>query len=171
MKPGLTHRMDTWARLSLPVVSLMLLAFIVAIPVGLPGFPNIRPELVLIGTFYWAVFRDDLVPLTALFLIGLFQDSLTGAPLGLTSLMLLVAYGFAQSQKKAFFGRPFFIVWIGFGLLLAPLSLIGWVVASSFQQAVQPLSLVLGQVALTFTLFPIVVLPMIAAQRALLKEV
>ncbi|MCR9255879.1 MAG: rod shape-determining protein MreD [Alphaproteobacteria bacterium] len=171
MKHTAAQRMDMWARLSLPVASLVILCFLVAVPVGLPGFSNIRPEFALIGVFYWSVFRDDLLPVLALFLIGLFQDALTGAPMGMTSLLLLAAHGFAQTQRKALVGRPFFILWTGFALMMAPLGLAAWLLSSVLEQAVQPLEPVLGQVALTVALFPVVVIPLIAAQRTLLKEV
>jgi len=171
VKPTTAQRMDMWARMSLPVASLVLLSFLVAIPVGLPGFSNIRPELAVIGAFYWAIFRDDLVPVLALFLVGLFQDALTGAPIGLTSLMLLAAYGLAQSQRKAFLGRPFYILWTGFIMTMVPLGLAAWIVSCGLERALHPLQPVLGQVALTAALFPVVVVPLIAAQRGLLREV
>jgi len=91
--------------------------------------------------------------------------------MGRTWLAVLAGSGLAQSQRKALLGRPFFMIWTGFALLVAPLCFSLWVAASLLGQALQPVGPVLGQLALTIAVFPIIAVPLIAAQRSLLKDV
>ena len=71
----------------------------------------------LMAVYHWAIFRPRLLPAYAVFLAGLLQDILSGAPLGVNALVFLVAYGVVLSQKKFFTGKSFLILWLGFALV------------------------------------------------------
>lgn len=114
MRPTATQRLDQWLRDATPMMAMALFAILSVIPLGIPGYQTIVPSYTAIAAFYWAVFRPDLQPPSALFLIGVLQDVLAATPLGLTALILLVVHALAISQRKVFLGKPFVLSWVGF---------------------------------------------------------
>jgi rod shape-determining protein MreD len=102
------------------------------------------------------------------FVVGLLDDVLSGSPLGINALVLLLVHWAIVAQHKAFRGQPFVIVWFGFALVAfgaAPLEALLALVAG--YGLLDPLSL-LVQYFLTLALYPPVALLMGRAQRAFL---
>ena len=82
MTSGLWHRMDLLARQLTPSMFTLDLVFVNVIPLHIPEFSRVAPLLPLMAIYHWAIFRPRLLPAYAVFLIGLFQDILTGTPIG-----------------------------------------------------------------------------------------
>lgn len=82
--------------------------------------------LVLPCLYYWAIYRPQVVPLIAVFLIGVFEDLLTGAPLGMNALGYLVAFGLVAGQRRFFLGKSFSLVWWGYMLVAAAVLGLRW---------------------------------------------
>ena len=119
MTPGPWQRMDLLARQLMPSMLTLVLVIINVVPLHIPGFSRVAPLLPLIAVYHWAAFRPRLLPAYAVFLIGLFQDILTGAPIGVNAFVFLAVYGAVLSQKRFFIGKSFFILWLGFSLIAA----------------------------------------------------
>lgn len=130
MKGSLLQRMDLWVRQLLPCGLTLLLVLIDAVPTRLPGFAAVAPLLPLIGIYYWAVYRPDLLPPWAAFALGLVNDIIAGTPLGVSSLVYLLAQGMTASQRRFFHGKPFLIAWWGFGLVGGGALALQWVLVS-----------------------------------------
>lgn len=133
MRPTATQRLDLWIRQSTPMVLTAILAVLSVITVGIPGYAAVVPGYTAMATFYWAVFRPDLQPASALFLIGVLQDILTGTPLGLTAVSLLMLHALALSQRRALVTKPFLLTWLGFVVIQLPTSILAWVMMSVLQ--------------------------------------
>lgn len=71
----------------------------------------------LMGLYYWGVHRPTLIPLWSWAIYGLFLDSITGLPLGLTSLFLIIADLTIKSQRRLLIAQPYFVFWLGFAVL------------------------------------------------------
>ncbi|MDB9704530.1 rod shape-determining protein MreD, partial [Rhodospirillales bacterium] len=110
MKPSFWHRVDRFARDLTPFALTLMLLVINAIPFHIPGFAQVAPLLPLIGIYFWAVYRPDLMPAAAVFLIGILHDFLSGLPVGVSVLIFLVVLGAALAQRSFFFGKSFIIV-------------------------------------------------------------
>lgn len=80
MKPTAWRRLDLFARELMPFALTLGLILVGAIPFYVPGLQSVAPSLPFIAVFYWTLHRPDLMPAAAAFLIGLFQDVLSGAP-------------------------------------------------------------------------------------------
>lgn len=133
-----------------------VLVFVVAsvLPWHLPGLAPVTPAFSLMAVYYWAIYRPDKLPYLATFSAGLFQDFLSGGPLGMTALVLLLVHGIVSSQRSFFHGKPFHIVWWSFSFVVPCAAAIGWVMASLyFGLLVPPLPLVV-HVVLTILLYP-----------------
>jgi len=133
MRPTASQRLDLWLRQSTPMAITAVLAVLSVVTIGIPGYSAVVPGFTAMATFYWAVFRPDLQPASALFLIGVLQDILTGTPLGLTAVSLLLLHALALSQRRALVTKPFLLTWVGFMVILLPVAVLAWVMMSALQ--------------------------------------
>ena len=97
--PTILHRLDQNARRLLPTLISFILGLAVVLPVGLPHWGELAPPLLLISVFYWATVRPDLMPPTAAFVLGLFQDLLTHSPLGIGALIMVLTQWTMRGQS------------------------------------------------------------------------
>lgn len=116
---GLWHRLDLVARSISPFFVTLLLVLVGLLPLRIAELSPIVPALALIGVFFWSVHRPDLMPIWAVFLIGLTQDLLTGAVLGPGIVGLLVAHALVVWQLRFFLAASFAVIWVAFMLVAA----------------------------------------------------
>lgn len=171
MRPtGIVQRLDLAARHIVPVALTIVLLLLSLLPLKLPGLASVMPPLALMGVFYWAVFRPDLFNGLAAFMIGVAYDLLSGLPLGVSALVMLLVHGFAQSRRRSFLSHGFLIVWTGFALASAGAGFLSWVLVSLLGGKLTNPSPVFTQFILTVLFFPLFARLMGLAQHALLKE-
>src|SRR5215471_6282538 len=98
-----------------PFLMTLLFAVISVVPLNLPGFAVVTPAFTLMAVFHWTVYRPDLMPLSAVFAIGLLVDLLNGTPyVGLSALTLLLVRTAVLAQRRFFVNRTFPVLWLGF---------------------------------------------------------
>lgn len=153
MRPWLPS-LDQALRALIPFTLTLFLVLLTVVPWRLAGFGPITPCLALIAVFYWSIYRPDRLPYTATFLLGLIQDLLSGSPVGLTSLVLLMVQGIVISQRRFFLGKSFLVVWWAFLLVAPAAALTGWAVSSLFFGSVLALGPVALQCLLAILLYP-----------------
>lgn len=171
MKPSVWVRMDTWVRYFVPVGVTLTLLLLTAVPTRLPGFAGIAPMLPLMGVYYWAIYRPDLLPAWAAFLVGLLYDVIGGTPLGVNALVLLLVQGVSASQRKFFLGKSFLVAWWAFGLLAAGAIGLSWLLVTVLNGRVVDPAPVIFEYLLTMGLFPILTWTLARTQMAFLKDV
>lgn len=169
MRPTATQRLDLWVRQSTPMALTTVLAVLSVVTVGLPGYAAVVPGYTAMATFYWAIFRPDLQPPIALFLIGLLQDTLTGTPFGLTAVSLLVLHALALSQRKALVTKPFLLTWVGFIVIQFPVACFAWLMVSALEfQLVGPEPAVF-QYLVTVLAFPLIAWVFVRVHRHVVR--
>jgi rod shape-determining protein MreD len=170
-EPDLWQRIETGLRSALPFALTLLLTVLSTVPLGPPRLGPVMPALPVVAVFYWAVYRPDLMPYSATFAIGVVYDSLTGAPMGLSSLVLLTLQGLAGTQRKFFHGKTLAVAWAGFALLAAAAALLAWLLAALYHLYAVPVRALLFQTALTVAVYPLVAWPFGMVLRELLHPV
>lgn len=171
MKPSVWVRMDTWVRHLVPVGVTLMLLLLTAIPTRIPGLSGIIPMLPLMGVYYWAIYRPDLLPAWSAFLIGLLYDIIGGTPLGVNALVLLSVQGIAAGQRRFFLGKSFMVAWWAFGLLAAAAAGATWLLVTILHGQALDASPVIFDYLLTMGLFPLLTWTLARTQMAFLKEV
>lgn len=171
MKPSIWLRMDTWVRHLVPIGVTLMLLLLTAVPVRLPGLACITPMLPMMGVYYWAIYRPDLLPAWIAFVIGLLYDIIAGTPLGVNALVLVLVQGTAASQRKFFLGKSFMVAWWAFGLLAAGAIGLSWLLVSMLLGAAIDPAPVLFQYLLTMGIFPALTWALAGTQMAFLKDV
>lgn len=171
MKTSVWVRMDTWVRHLVPFGVTVLLLLFTAIPTHVPALSGITPMLPLMGVYYWAIYRPDLLPAWLAFVVGLLYDIVAGTPLGVNALVLLLVQGTAASQRKFFLGKSFAVAWWAFGLLTAGAIGLAWVLISFIKGRPLDVSPVVFEYLVTLALFPLLTWTLAKTQMAFLKDV
>ena len=155
MRPTFWHRLDSLARRLTPFGLTLILMLVGLMPFHMPEFARVVPSLVVIAVYHWSIHRPTLLPASLVFLIGFLQDMLSGTPLGLNILILLTVYGVVLTQRRFFVNKSFAVVWLGFVLVSAMASVVGWILISVFSLTlVSPNSMVV-QYMITVGVFPL----------------
>lgn len=123
---GVWHRLDVVARSISPFFVTLLLVLFALLPLHIADLSPIVPALALIGVFFWSVHRPDLMPIWAVFLIGLAQDVLTGGVIGPGIIGLLVAHALVVWQHRFFLAASFAVIWFAFMMVAAAALAVTW---------------------------------------------
>ena len=149
---------DRSLRGMIPVTVTVVLVFAGSLPWRLPALAEVTPAFAVMAVFYWTIYRPERFPYAATFGIGVLQDLLTGTPLGMTALVLLIVQGVVASQRTFFRGKPFLVIWWGFSLVMPAVGLLTWIIGSACLGALVPPLPIVVQVVLTLLLFPVFLL-------------
>jgi len=171
LKPSPWVRMDTWLRHFVPFSVTLLLLLLTAVPSRFPGFAGITPMLPLMGVYYWAIYRPDLLPPWAAFGLGLLHDIVSGTPLGVNAMVLLLVQGVTVSQRRFFLAKTFLVAWWSFALLAGAAIGLSWLLVGLVNH--QPLdpAPAMFEYLVTLGLFPLLTWGLARTQLAFLKDV
>jgi len=158
-------------RLLTPGALTLAAVFVSVVPVGLSGLPEVTPFFALMAVYHWSIYRPELLPAPVVFVLGLAQDALTGGPLGLFALILVVVYGLVSTQRRAFLGRTFPVEWFGFSLVVLGTTMAGWLISCIYFVALVDPRPVALQGALTLATYPCVVWIFARIARTALRRV
>lgn len=163
------QRLDKSARQLAPFLSSVILVMLSALPVYIPGYGQVAVDVGLVTVFYWAIYRPDLFPAIAAFVVGLWQDILVGSPIGLHALILLLANWAIVSQRTFFQGKSFAVIWWCFSLVALVASLVSWLIVCGLNVTLVSPVPVLFQAALTIGMFPFMAWFLARAQHAIVR--
>ena len=149
-------RIETVVKAVLPTLSAFLCVLLAAIPYGIPQLGTVMPWLGLMPIYYWSIHEPRYMPYWVAFLIGLWQDVLTGGPLGLFALIFVLVRHFVVSQRLVFFKKPFLVGWWGLALVAIIAAAGGWLVASVYSGSVLAVSPFAVQIMLTIMVYPLI---------------
>lgn len=147
-------------------LGVLFLLNLTALPVPHAGL--IKPHLVLMAVYYWAIFRPTLIPTWLCFVVGILLDILSGMPPGLQAFILVIVQSLVRDQRKFLMAQLYISVWAIFGVVVAMAAAIQWSLfglANDMQwPAIMPAA---ASVLVTFCLFPMVSMALIMTHRML----
>jgi len=133
-----------------------------------PGYAALTPAFTLMAVYHWTIYRPDLLPPIGVFAVGLAQDLLAGAPVGIGALVLLLARAAVLRGRRYFINRTFPFVWTGFTLLSAVAMLTLWALHCLVQLTFFDLRSTMFRTVLTIAIFPVASFALGRTQRALI---
>lgn len=160
-------RIKHYMRLALSQTVLLLLVFLNLMTLPPPFESEVRPFLVLMAVYYWAIYRPTLVPPALCFVIGLFMDILSGLPMGLNALCYVAVQWVVRDQRRFLMGQPYTMIWAGFGMVTVMTALLQWGFFSLIHVDASPVLPVAASVLLSLILFPPVSLLLVWVHRQL----
>ena len=156
MKLTVWQRLDLFSRQLTPFLLTVLLIFISSVPYEIPNLGRVMPLLSLIAIFHWGVYRAELFPNYAVFFIGFFQDVLSGVPIGIHTLIYILAYNLILTQQRFFAGKSFYIIWLGFAVVSAVVMFLLWGFISILNGVVIDFAPVISQYGIGVGMYPII---------------
>jgi len=111
----------------LPLVTALL-----AVLLDLSALANASPRMpaaTVAVVFYWSLYRPDAFGPFETFCAGLASDALSGLPLGMTSLVLLLTRALLLARARWLIAQPFGVVWLSFAFAAALFFALQWLVA------------------------------------------
>ena len=139
-----------------PFLSTLLFVLVSVVPLQIPGFAAVTPSFALMAVFHWTTYRPDLLPNSAVFVLGLLLDLLNGSPyLGVSALMLLVARTAVLVERRHFVNRSFATLWLGFLALAAGTFAFGWALVSALRGQILGTRPFIFEAVLTVACYPV----------------
>jgi rod shape-determining protein MreD len=86
----------------IPVLTGIFGALLSSIPVSLTGGIVPPPLLAFMPVYFWCLVRPDLMPVAAVFTVGLAQDLFSGSPPGMWTASFIVSYALLDRQRDSF---------------------------------------------------------------------
>jgi len=134
--------------LTLHLIAILLVIINVS-DIRIAGLSNVIPLFDLMAVFYFAAFKN-VFPIWFVFLLGVWNDALNGAPLGATALCyILLVKIFVLINSKMLIKENFIQIWqqfIGFCFLFLTMK---WLILSLFSGIAYPLLNLLVQLVLS----------------------
>ena len=112
MSGGLSGRLNPAVWLGGPMLLCAAASLVLAMPLRVFGLQLPEPVFALVPAFAWAVIRPSILPPFALLGLGVFLDSLWGAPFGFWAVCLLVAYAPVLAARAFLSGQAFVVMWV-----------------------------------------------------------
>lgn len=162
------QRLDKAGRNLAPFAVTVMLLLIGLIPIPVPSYAQVAPALTMVSVYYWTIHRPDLMRPGVAFLIGLLQDLLTGGPLGLNALLLVVTQWVVVNQRRVFLASTFSLLWFGFAMIMLGAAVLQWLAYSALSASLLPFATAFFQALLTIAVFPAVGWLLIKVHRAFL---
>jgi rod shape-determining protein MreD len=163
------QRVSNAAARLLPVATTLMAMTISIQPAPIPGYAAVAPAFTLMAVYHWTIYRPKLLPPLSLFLIGLTQDLLTGAPPGVSALVMLLARAIVLRLRRHFVDRPFPFVWTGFTMLSGAAMLFLWSLHCLLDRALIDFRGTIFRAVLTISLFPAASFLLGRTQRSLMN--
>lgn len=170
MFAAFTQKFGQIIRNLLPVESALVLLLLGVLIWPIPFVGAVSPSLVLVGVYYWAIYRPDLFRPLFVFLLGLLNDAVHFLPIGLSAIIFLGVHQLAYAHRRYFVNQIFFMLWVGFALLAFLSMAVMWLAMSFYHDEPMAVMPILIQLALTIALFPIPAWGLIRLQRAFLSQ-
>lgn len=155
---------------ALPFLSILILILLMQLQYRLFFLDNLFPYLSLAAIYYWSIFKPHLVPVSALFILGLLQDILSGGPLGMTALLFILVRIFVVRQGSRFLEREFLFSWLFFIFVALLFGFLNWLIASVYLKEIQFFWNAFGQSMLTIAVFPVISWALSALRSLLVAE-
>ena len=171
MKLTVWQRLDLFSRQLTPFLLTVLLIFISSVPYEIPNLGRVMPLLSLIAIFHWGVYRAELFPNYAVFFIGFFQDVLSGVPIGIHTLIYILAYNLILTQQRFFAGKSFYIIWLGFAVVSAVVMFLLWGAISILNGVVIDFAPVISQYGIGVGMYPIISYAFSRWQQVILQQI
>ncbi|MDJ0948629.1 MAG: rod shape-determining protein MreD [Alphaproteobacteria bacterium] len=170
MNPSLMAQLDDFTRGLVPLGITFVLVLVETLPLPMPGMGAVAPALSLIALYHWAIYRPDLMPAIGVFAVGALLDVVTGASLGVNTLVLLIVYAMALSQRRFLLDKPFSLIWAGFVLTAVFAGLLYWVILSLLNNALLNPTRLIVQLGITVAIFPAVSWLLARLQQAVVRD-
>lgn len=163
----LPEQLDVAWRLAIAYALMALLFALNLVSVSYPFTGAVKIFFFWMGLYYWSLYRPAVLPVWVVFAAGLVMDALGGTPFGLTAFIFVCARWFVVDQRRFMLAHSFWMVWLGFGLLILAAGILEWFLYGLINFSWSGIRGLLFSSALSIMLFPAVSLLLHVSHRIL----
>lgn len=154
MIEAVPRRLRLAAAAATPLLSTVAIVLATSLPLYVGHLGAVMPQLGVVGVFFWSIYRPDLMSYSSAFTVGLVADLLTGAPLGITALAMIVVRHLVLAERRYLIGKPFHVLWLGFLLVALAAAALVWLAASLYLFTPLDIAPIIVQTLISALLFP-----------------
>jgi len=132
---------------------LFLLLSLVDIPLIESG--EIRQGFLIIGLYFWLIYRPQLLPYPVVFGTGFLLDLLSGGLMGLNAFCFMVLALIIRSQRRFLLGQSWQMVWAGFFGAVFVIQSFQTLAYAASNTALPPMTPYIANIILTGLLYPL----------------
>ncbi len=125
------------------------------VALSFPVTGDIKPPLLLMVIYYWAIYRPTLLTPWLVFLMGVMMDFIGNWPVGLTALIYVTVHWLIADQRRFLMSQSFVMIWAGYAFVSILAALVQWFVYGLIQWTWVPFSPIWYSIFLGCALFPI----------------
>lgn len=148
-------------------IFLFVLLLMNLVDVPFLGAEGGRLSLLLIGLYFWTVYRPPLLPYPLVFLAGLILDFLSGGLVGLYALCFMIMTMIVRGQRRFLLGQSWPVVWAGFCVAATVVIVFQFLAYSIAGDAVPPLGSMVYNLIVSSLLYPLILPLMMALNRVM----
>ena len=142
-------------RFSVTAAIIAALLLISAFPIHVFDLPSVRPGFALAAVYYWAAFRPATLSYSAVFILGLLTDLMTGGPIGLNAVTYIMIQWVTGTQRRFLLGQSFAVLWACFFVVVVTTFSFQWLVTSGFAMRLMSIRPVIVDAVLTGLAYPL----------------
>ncbi|MCQ2914904.1 MAG: rod shape-determining protein MreD [Alphaproteobacteria bacterium] len=142
---------------NLPKIVLIALLVFSYCPVYISGFSVMRPQLELIGIYFWTLHRPDRFGVLFAFSLGILADLFCSTPFGVNVIVYTLFYIALNSKNNLLINQSFYADWGIFTLMLFPFMIVKWLIISIYYARFVVFKTTFGSIVLCALIFPFVV--------------
>lgn len=116
----------TRLREALPAALVLLVLLLLLVPLRPLDSLGFAPPVTLMAVVFWSLFVPASMPLWLVGGLGLLEDLATGAPLGLTALLLLLCVVAIDALRRDLIDLSFPLLWFGYAFVSALFVSLEW---------------------------------------------
>lgn len=161
-----SDRSMIWLSAALCIFTVLVALVMQAAPTRLVDGISVMPTWPLMAIFLWSGLRPHFMPPIVIFAVGLTQDLLTGAPMGVWALSYLVALSAFRFRGEDGMPRDLPPVLLRFGATLLLAHGIAFAAGSFALEQMADLRLLIIELAATMLMFPLLAFLAIPNRRS-----
>ena len=141
---------------ALVVMTTLFGIFLSNVALGIGPVSTPWPRFGIVLVFFWMLHRPGIMTILMIFALGLAQDLVLRDVPGAGVLALMIAALLLDRMVPPLRTLPLVWRWLGFGVFVALVCALEWVLTSAAYLSMQPVDLVLMQGGMTFLVYPVI---------------
>ena len=148
-------------------IFLFLLLLLSVVDLPFLGQESGKLAFLLIGLYFWLIFRPSMLPYYLVFAAGLGLDFLSGGIVGIYTLCFMVMAMIVRNQRRFLLGQSWSVIWAGYCVAVTLITVLQYVVYSFVAMEFMPTVPVGINLVISYLLYPILLPLMMLFNRAL----
>ena len=156
MKETFKENLIAYIKACVPFLSSVIWLLLMMMPLHVPLFQMIKPDVVLACIYFWILCFDHSMGVISVVLLGLLCDMFSNVVLGTHMAVFIVVYVATKGYALWFNAKPFIVNWLGFALICVGALMMKWAILSIYHRHLLPILYIAINCVSTVLLYPLI---------------